>query len=203
MASLGADTFTQQQIRQSANRALKSADNSVSKEIKEELARVGGKVDDVGLTSKTLIDKKIKILPTEKLSGNQADTFLNSKYIIAETTEDILTYRRFGGSAKLRGAYVSTSEKLTREELALVKEFNNSMRFEAIIKIPKGEKLAVGKVGPWPPKAPEFMGGADQIIIIKYQYPENVWVQSIKDYKTGKIYTYGEFRLKFPNLCVK
>lgn len=77
------------------------------------------------------------------------------------------------------------------------------MRFEAIIKIPKGEKLAVGKVGPWPPKAPEFMGGADQIIIIKYQYPENVWVQSIKDYKTGKIYTYGEFRLKFPNLCVK
>ncbi|MFK8377599.1 hypothetical protein [Capnocytophaga canimorsus] len=148
MASLGADTFTQQQIRQSANRALKSADNSVSKEIKEELARVGGKVDDVGLTSKTLINKKIKILPTEKLCGNQADTFLNSKYIIAETTEDILTYRRFGGSAKLRGAYVSTYEKLTREELALVKEFNNSMRFEAIIKIPKGEKLAVGKVGP-------------------------------------------------------
>ncbi|CEN37548.1 hypothetical protein CCYN49044_20180 [Capnocytophaga cynodegmi] len=203
MASLGADAFTQQQIRQSANKALKSADNSVSKEIKEELARVGGKVDDVELTSKTLIDEKIKILPTEKLFGNQADTFLNSKYIIAETTEDILTYRRFGGSAKLRGVYVSTSEKLTREELALVKEFNNSMRFEAIIKIPKGEKLAVGKVGPWPPKAPEFMGGADQIIIIKYQYPENVWVQSIKDYKTGKIYTYGEFRLKFPNLCVK
>ncbi|MFK8274175.1 hypothetical protein ACI76Y_00670 [Capnocytophaga cynodegmi] len=47
MASLGADTFTQQQIRQSANRALKTADNSVSKEIKEELARVGKSVDDV------------------------------------------------------------------------------------------------------------------------------------------------------------
>ncbi|CEN39707.1 hypothetical protein [Capnocytophaga cynodegmi] len=42
-ASLGADTFTQQQIRQSANRALKSADNSVSKEIKEELEGVGNK----------------------------------------------------------------------------------------------------------------------------------------------------------------
>lgn len=46
------------------------------------------------------------------------------------------------------------------------------------------------------------MGGTDQIIISKYNYPENVWVQSIKDFKTGKIYTYGEFRLKFPNLCV-
>ncbi|GIM52115.1 hypothetical protein CAPN004_11450 [Capnocytophaga cynodegmi] len=55
MASLGADTFTQQQIRQSANRALKSADNSVSKEIKEELARVGGKVDDA--VSKNIIGK--------------------------------------------------------------------------------------------------------------------------------------------------
>ena len=47
MVLLDADTFTQQQIRQSANKALRSADNTVSKEIKEELARVGGKVDDV------------------------------------------------------------------------------------------------------------------------------------------------------------
>ncbi|MFK8298940.1 hypothetical protein ACI76O_11255 [Capnocytophaga cynodegmi] len=47
MVSLDVNTFTQQQIRQSANKALKSADNSVSKEIKEELARVGKSVDDV------------------------------------------------------------------------------------------------------------------------------------------------------------
>lgn len=114
-----------------------------------------------------------------------------------------MTYRRFGGNADLGGSYVSTSAKLTREELALVKEFNNSMRFEAIIKIPKGQKLAVGKVGPWPVKAPEFMGGADQIIITKYDYPESVWVQSIKDFKTGKIYSYGDFCLKHPNLCKK
>ncbi|MFK8267162.1 RES domain-containing protein [Capnocytophaga cynodegmi] len=55
MASLGADTFTQQQIRQSANKALKSADNSVSKEIKEELARVGGKVDDVFSSTRFIV----------------------------------------------------------------------------------------------------------------------------------------------------
>ena len=74
------------------------------------------------------------------------------------------------------------------------------MRFEATLKIPQGEKINIGKVGPWPPKAPEYMGGADQIIV-KYGYPESVWVQSIKDFKTGKIYTYGEFRSTFPNLC--
>jgi len=148
----------------------------------------------------TLIDDKVKIVEKEILYGNQAETFLNSEYATAELLEDVLTYRRFGGNAKLGGSYVSTADKLTREELALVEEFNNSMRFEAIIKVPKGEKINIGKVGPWPPKAPEYMGGADQVIL-KYNYPENAWVQSIKDFKTGKIYTYGEFKTAFPNLC--
>ena len=44
------------------------------------------------------------------------------------------------------------------------------------------------------------MGGADQVIL-KYGYPENVWVESIKDFKTGKIYSYGDFKKTFPNLC--
>ncbi len=43
-------------------------------------------------------------------------------------------YRRFGGDAKLSGTYASTVENLSREELALVEEFNNSMRFEATLK---------------------------------------------------------------------
>ena len=116
----------------------------------------------------TLIDDKIKVLPKESLFGNQASTFLNEQYIIGETLEEIITYRRFGGKANLGGSFVSTKAKLNREELALVKKFNNSMRFEAVIRIPKGEKLAVGKVGPWPPKAPEYMGGADQIIINRF-----------------------------------
>ena len=151
----------------------------------------------------TLIDDKVRLLTKEKLFGNQAETFLNSDYVIVETLDNVLTYRRFGGNSDLGGSYVSTSEKLSREELALVKEFNNSMRFEAVIKIPKGEKLAIGKVGPWPIEAPEYMGGADQVIIQMYDYPENVWVQSIKDFKTGKIYSYGDFCLQFSNLCAK
>lgn len=74
------------------------------------------------------------------------------------------------------------------------------MRFEARMRIPKGEIINIGKVGPWPIKAPEFMGGADQIIL-KHLYPQNSWTMSIKDLKTGKIYTYGEFNNVFPNLC--
>ena len=143
---------------------------------------------DDGWKLGTMVDNQITLLPMEKLYGNQAETFLNSKYYIAQTKENLKTYRRFGGSAKLRGAYVSTKANLTREELALVKEFNNSMRFEAIIEIPKGENIAIGKVGSWPPKSPEYMGGADQLIIDRYNFPENVWVKQVKDYKTGKIY---------------
>lgn len=169
----------------------------------EKLVTKGEEKGIVKLKLNTLIDDKIRVITKEKLYGNQAETFLNSEYRVVETIEDVYTYRRFGGAAKLGGGYVSTLANLSRDELALVKEFNNSMRFEAVIKIPKGEKLAVGKVGPWPPKTPEFMGGADQIIINKYGYPENVWVESVKDFKTGTIYSYGDFCKKFSNLCVK
>ena len=184
-------------------KGVEELSESKADDLVEKLLTKGEDVGIVKIKLKTLIDNKIKILPKEKLYGTQAETFLNSEYRIAEATEEIFTYRRFGGSAKLGGSYVSTSAKLSRDELALVKDFNNSMRFEAVIKIPKGEKLAVGKVGPWPPKAPEFMGGADQIIISRYGYPENVWVESIKDYNTGKIYSYGDFCKKFSNLCAK
>ena len=175
--------------------------NQVENEAKQAFAEYNV-VDEIsGLKSfTTQIDGKIRIIGKEALYGNQAETFFNSEYATAELVEDIMTYRRFGGNAKLGGSYVSTVEKLSREELALVEEFNNSMRFEAIIKVPKGEKINIGKVGPWPPKATEYMGGADQIIL-KYGYPEHAWVHSIKDFKTGKIYTYGEFRKTFPNMC--
>lgn len=33
------------------------------------------------------------------------------------------------------------------------------------------------------------MGGADQVIISRFDFPENAWVESIKDFETGKIYT--------------
>ena len=172
-------------------KTVESTDTEAIKNALEELIDIGS------------LQGKVKILSKETLFGNQASTFLNSEYTMVETLENIYTYRRFGGNAKLGGSYVSTVPNLSREELALVKEFNNSMRFEAVIKIPKGEKLAIGKVGPWPPKAPEFMGGADQIVINKYDYLENVWVESIKDFQTGTIYSYGEFCKKFNNLCGK
>lgn len=74
------------------------------------------------------------------------------------------------------------------------------MRFEAIIDVPADTKLNIGKVGPWPPDNPKYLGGEDQIVLPRI-YPENVWVKQIKDKQTGKLYSYGDFRIAFPNLC--
>jgi len=168
----------------------------------DEFVKVCDELEGVGKVGKlgTLIDSKIIIVEKVDIGVTRAKTFLNSEYVTGELLEDVKMYRRFGGDAKLGGTYASTVENLSREDLALVEEFNNSMRFEATFKVPRGEKVNIGKVGPWPPKAPEYMGGADQVIL-KYGYPENVWVESIKDFKTGKIYSYGDFKKAFPNLC--
>lgn len=78
MASLGAGAFTQQQIRQSANKALKSADNSVTKEIKEELARVGKGVDNVGLVLKNLLkNNEFKAIYDDFANGTLVRKFAN------------------------------------------------------------------------------------------------------------------------------
>ena len=87
--------------------------------------------------------------------------------------------------------------------MSKIKDIHVNFNGTSVTLAPAGEKSAIGKVGPWPVQSPEYMGGADQIIIIKYDYPENVWVEKIKDFKTGKIYSYGDFCLQFPNLCVK
>ncbi|WP_236637687.1 hypothetical protein [Photorhabdus australis] len=44
---------------------------------------------------------------------------------------------------------------------------------------------------------PKYMGGADQILLPR-NYPMD-WIKSIRDGKTGNIYTYEEFKKTFPD----
>lgn len=53
MGSLGMDAFTEQMIKRSAKEAFDIADHTVSKEVKDELAKVAGEVDDL----ETLLSK--------------------------------------------------------------------------------------------------------------------------------------------------
>ncbi|MFK8299035.1 hypothetical protein ACI76O_11825, partial [Capnocytophaga cynodegmi] len=128
MASLGADTFTQQQIRQSAEKALKSADNSLSKEIKEELARVSKSVDDV-------VDITKKVYRNVKY-----DDFIKT---FKATDEQYKTAFKLWGEEKWDELYKYFKDNdLNNWEGIIWPPFNGA---KGIIKTEKGEQLA-GKV---------------------------------------------------------
>lgn len=94
-----------------------------------------------------------------------------------ETTTKLTVYRRFGGNAKLLGSFVSTVPKLSRKELALLKKWNN-MRFEAEIIVPQNTRLYVGRI--------------EEQILLPKDYPSE-WIRTIRDLKTGKVYTFEEY----------
>jgi filamentous hemagglutinin len=71
---------------------------------------------------------------------------------------------------------------------------SNFVEFEADMIVEKGAKLNLGKIAP----QGKYHGGADQVLM-PLNYPEN-WVKTIKDLKTGKVYTLDEFKIAFPDL---
>jgi filamentous hemagglutinin len=97
---------------------------------------------------------------------------------------------------------VTTKSGATREELALLDEWNNSMRFEAEISIPKDTKLNIGKVGPQTSGngAQTVSGGGEQMIM-PFQW-DLQWINKITDTNTGKVYnSIDEFAVDFLNLA--
>ena len=162
----------------------------------KELAKFDNIVKDVVILGPTKIPAKFqiripvssyKVVPIENvLNSNLAKTFKDGYYYMIETTTKLTVYRRFGGNAKLLGSFVSTVPKLSRKELALLKKWNN-MRFEAEIIVPQNTRLYVGRIE----EQASYKGGADQILLPK-DYPSE-WIRTIRDLKTGKVYTFEEY----------
>ncbi len=147
----------------------------------------------------TLIDDKVRLLETEKLRPGTIETFRNGQYVTAETTESVILYRKFGGGAaqaKLDGGFASTVKNAGRQETAVYPKWSSS-RFEAEIEIPAGQKLNIGAVGQQPSSSltPKYRGGADQVLLPR-NYPMD-WVKSVRDGKTGVVYTLDEFKAAF------
>ncbi|VVE37841.1 hemagglutinin repeat-containing protein [Pandoraea terrigena] len=147
----------------------------------------------------TRIDAKVKLVAQEKLRSSTAETFKDGKYFTVETTEAVTLYRKFGGrgnQAKLDGGFAATKENASRQDTAVYPKWS-STRFEAVIEVPQGQKLNVGKVGKQPTESdsPKYRGGEDQVLLPR-GYPVD-WVRSVRDGKTGKTYTLDEFRVEF------
>lgn len=149
----------------------------------------------------TKIDNAVSVLQKENLFANDALTFLDGEYRTVQTTQQVTTYRNFGGIAKVGGTFVTTKTGASKVELALLDEWNNSMRFEATINIPSVNKINIGIVGPQTSTngLQTLAGGGDQIIL-PYQW-NTQWVSKIVDKTTGKIYnSVSDFKIDFPNL---
>ncbi|WP_326489299.1 hemagglutinin repeat-containing protein [Pectobacterium versatile] len=149
----------------------------------------------------TKIDNSLIITDKEYLPESIISTFRSGKYETVITREPVTLFRKFGGSeeqAKLDGGYATTVSNASRNETAVYKKWSTT-QFEAQIEIPKNTKINIGAVGEQPPLStnPKYTGGADQILLPRNYSTD--WIKSVRDGKTGKIYTYDEFKTKFPD----
>ncbi|WP_258879858.1 hemagglutinin repeat-containing protein [Pectobacterium aroidearum] len=153
------------------------------------------------VTLGTKIDNSLIIADKEYLPESIISTFKSGKYETVVTREPVTLFRKFGGSeeqAKLDGGYATTVSNAGRNETAVYKKWSTT-QFEAQIEVPKNTKLNIGTVGEQPPldANPKYSGGADQILLPRNYSTD--WVKSVRDGKTGKVYTYDEFKAKFPD----
>ena len=119
----------------------------------------------------TLLDSKVKIVDKAKLPDWIGESFTDSNYRTVITTEEITLYRTFGGYSDAGGGFVTTTPASSRIQAkidtALLPEWKNTRQYEAVIKIPKGVELNIGKVAPQTINSSGFIlkGGADQVLL--------------------------------------
>ncbi len=168
------------------------------------IMKIGGKTI---IQNATAIEGFITVLTRVSLPPGITSSFIEGGYRTVKNSVDLNVYRSFGkpnginsAYATIDGAFATTSKGVSRNELAIIKDFNNSMRFEAVIKVPSGNTLNIGKIAAQTSKdgLEKLAGGGDQVLL-----PSNWnlnWITEILDTETGKKYTLTEFRKLFPEL---
>ncbi|MEC3907485.1 hypothetical protein VOI54_10680 [Tamlana sp. 2201CG12-4] len=180
---------------------LDAAGNLVLKKGDKVIARGDDAVKAFLKAFGTRIDDAVVDITKVDLPPSVANTFTDGAYRTVKTSEPVSLNRAFGGDAKLNGGFATTKVDATRSELALLDEWNNTMRFEAKIDVPSGETLNIGKVAPQTSSdgLQTLAGGGDEILMPQNWDAQN-WVGEIIDKTTGNTYTYEQFINAFPNL---
>ncbi|AGX44478.1 EndoU domain-containing protein [Clostridium saccharobutylicum] len=159
------------------------------------------KVKDYGKYS-TSIDDKVKVIDKVDLPDWIRESYTDGNYRTVITEENIIFYRTYGGGAKLNGSFVTTSPAGNRINAkittALVPDWKNSRQYEAVIEVPKGQILNIGKVEKQYTKTGKVSkmkgGGHGQANIdfldkngieynIEKEYPNGVRVGNVPDHK--------------------
>nr|WP_269206297.1 hypothetical protein [Streptococcus equi] len=168
-------TYKRQQL-------LKNLENS---RLARESSNFGGYIKKESVTKyPTQIDSKVTVGAKENLPSWIADSFTDSHYRTVITGEEITLYRTFGGASDAGGGFVTTVPATNRIQAkidtALPPEWKNTRQYEAVIKIPKGSQLNIGKVAPQTVKSSgtTLIGGGDQVLLPN-RWPLE-WIQEIR-----------------------
>ncbi|WP_242513852.1 hypothetical protein [Aeribacillus pallidus] len=109
----------------------------------------GKKTVEKGKDYLTRIDNQVEEIEKMPLPSSIATTFKDSNYRTVITKENVTVYRVFGGHADAGGTFATTSPAVnriqTKIDLALLPEWKNTRNYEAVIEIPKGTILNIGR----------------------------------------------------------
>lgn len=131
----------------------------------------------------TIIDDKVTLIEKVDLPQWIAESFTDSNYRTVITNEDIVFYRTYGGGAKATGSFVTTRAAENRINAkistALVPDWKNSREYEAIIRVPKGTVLNIGRVEKQYTKTGTLLIGDGDQILLPCGWPEK-WIEQIR-----------------------
>ncbi|MBG9770814.1 ribonuclease YeeF family protein [Bacillus vallismortis] len=158
----------------------KVAKHVVEKESKGEVKKVVSKKAGKYSTS---IDHKVKEIEMQNLPKWVGESFTDSNYRTVITKENINFYRTFGGSARVNGSFVTTRPAGNRINAkintALVPDWKNSREFEAVIEVPKGQILNIGRVEKQYTKTGTLLKGEGDQILLPQGWPSE-WIKEIR-----------------------
>ncbi|WP_185151107.1 ribonuclease YeeF family protein [Peribacillus simplex] len=148
----------------------------------ESISKGTGKFENFGKYS-TIIDEKVKVIEKVDLPDWISESFTDGNYRTVITEENITFYRTYGGGAKVNGAFVTTSPAGNRINAkintALVPDWKNSRQYEAVIEVPKGQILNIGRVEKQYTKSGALLeGDGDQILLPQGWSSE--WIKEIR-----------------------
>ncbi|MCY7762836.1 T7SS effector LXG polymorphic toxin [Bacillus spizizenii] len=158
------------------NVAKHVAEKESKGEVKKVVSKKAGKYS-------TSIDHRVKEVEKQNLPGWISESFTDSNYRTVITEENINFYRTFGGSARVNGSFVTTSPAGNRINAkintALVPDWKNSREFEAVIEVPKGQILNIGRVEKQYTKTGTLLKGEGDQILLPQGWPSE-WIKEIR-----------------------
>jgi hypothetical protein len=132
----------------------------------------------------TAIDNKVTIKEQVELPTWLKETFKDGHYRTVVTNEEITVYRTFGGKARENGAFATTVPAANRIkskiDSALLPEWKNSRQYEAVIEIPKGTELNIGKVEKQITQTGTVLEGGGDQILLPQNWPKE-WIKEIRE----------------------